>query len=158
MRDTQPSWWQSTLSLVRMSKQPADELVLAPVQQSNLITRIGLQGISCSLIPATCVVPAAIFLICTARFFLRSQPEFSCTSMTSFIPYDYPNLYDPGVTRALSTFLYAGPSVRYRTVFATHMLSRQYRDQMQAIFGILGRQRQETHYHFGCSFWFEVRS
>jgi hypothetical protein len=151
--------------LVAIDPQPrtdvqavVDELILHPVEQSDLInfdwspddflfidsshicrTRGDLPYLYCQLLPS---LPAGMLI----------------HVHDIFLPYDYPNLYDPWCyTELYMLSCMLAHSSRYQTILSTHMLSRQHRDEMRAVFGPLVGSEEKTHY-FGGSYWFEVRS
>jgi hypothetical protein len=135
----------------------ADELRRCPVEQSDLInfdwcsddvlfidsshlcrTRGDLPYLYCQVLPA---LPSGVVV----------------HVHDIFLPYDYPNLYDVWCYTELyllSCMLAHNP--RYRTILATHLLSRQHREHMRLTFGPLVGSEEHTHY-FGASFWFEIR-
>jgi hypothetical protein len=134
-----------------------DELQCSPVEQSNLIhydwcaedllfidsshlcrTRGDLPFLYCQLIPS---LPTGITI----------------HVHDIFLPYDYPNLYDSWCyTELYMLACMLAHNPRYRTVLATHLLSRQHREHMQTTFGPSVGNEEQTHY-FGASFWFEIR-
>jgi hypothetical protein len=75
-----------------------------------------------------------------------------------FLPFDYPNNYD-GWCHSEQYLLCCmlAYSNRYHTTFATHWLTREHLEPMQAAFGSKVGDERLCHY-FGCSYWFEVRS
>ena len=135
-----------------------DELILRPVEQSNLIdydfssedllfidsshlcrTRGDLPYLYCQVLPS---LPIGILV----------------HVHDIFVPYDYPNLYDPWCyTELYLLSCTLAHSSRYQTVLSTHCLSRQHRDKMRATFGPLVGSEEQTHY-FGSSYWFEVQA
>jgi hypothetical protein len=139
-------------------KAATDELILLPVEQSDLIhfdwspedilfidsshlcrTRGDLPYLYCQLLPS---LPGGVLV----------------HVHDIFLPYDYPNLYDNWCYDELYLLSCTlAHSARYHTVFANHLMTRTHREQMRAIFGSLVGSQEITH-HFGCSFWFEVRS
>ncbi len=136
----------------------ADELILSPVEQSNLInfdwsaedllfidsshlcrTRGDLPYLYCQVLPS---LPGGVLV----------------HVHDIFLPYDYPNLYDPWCyTELYLLSCMLAHTSRYQTILATHLLSRQYLDHMQMTFGPLVGSTEETHY-FGSSYWFAVHS
>ncbi len=71
-----------------------------------------------------------------------------------FLPYDYPNNYDDRCyTEQYMLFCLLHEAARYRTLLATHWLSREHGELMRAVFGAeVGR---DPLYH-GASFWFQT--
>lgn len=135
----------------------ADELTLAPVEQSDLARRAWREN-------------DILFIdsshICRTR---GDLPYLFCEVIPSlprgvlvhihdiFLPYDYPNLYDQwchseeyllGCTLAHSE--------RYRVVMSNHWLSREHPHAMNLTFGPFAGTEKTAPHHFGCSFWFEV--
>jgi hypothetical protein len=135
-----------------------DELHCSPVEQSNLIDD-------------TWCAEDLLFIdsshLCRTRgdlpyLYCQVLPSLSAGVVVHvhdiFLPYDYPNLYDPWCyTELYLLSCMLAHTVRYRPILATHLLSRQYRERMQATFGPLVGDEEHTHY-FGASFWFEVQS
>jgi hypothetical protein len=132
-----------------------DELIRCPVERSGLInfdwspedllfidsshicrTRGDLPYLYCQLIPS---LPTGVIV----------------HVHDIFLPYDYPNLYDSWCCNELYLLsCLLAHSSRYRTVLATHWLSREHPQEMRATFGPLVAQ---SRHHFGCSYWFEIR-
>lgn len=71
-----------------------------------------------------------------------------------FIPYDYPFLYQKKLyTEQYILHALLSHSNKYRVVFSTHYMTRQYPDIMQEVFSdVVGKDDL----HYGASFWFEV--
>lgn len=135
----------------------ADELTLAPVEQSGLAerrwsasdmlfidsshicrTRGDLPYLFCKVIPAL-------------------PPGVLVHVHDIFLPYDYPNLYDQWChTEQYLLACMLAHSRRYRVVLATHWLSRTQPAAMNAAFGALAGVPSSAPHHLGCSFWFEV--
>jgi hypothetical protein len=71
-----------------------------------------------------------------------------------FLPYDYPNVYDQQCyTEQYLLFCTLSHTSRYRTVFASHWLSREHGEAMRATFGSAVGQDPLL---YGASYWFEV--
>ncbi len=72
-----------------------------------------------------------------------------------FLPYDYPAQYKGRLyTEQYVLHALLAHAERYRVAFATHWMSRQHPDAMQAAFGeVVATDSQ----YYGASFWFEVR-
>jgi hypothetical protein len=135
----------------------ADELQLAPVEQSDLLgrrwaendilfidsshicrTRGDLPFLFCQLIPS---LPAGVLV----------------HVHDIFLPYDYPNLYDQWChTEEYLLACTLAHSTRYRVVMATHWLSREHPKRMNEVFGPYAGTDKSAPHHLGCSFWFEV--
>jgi len=140
-------------------KPAADELNLMPVERSGLAqsdwsprdllfidsshicrTRGDLPYLFCKVIPA---LPDGVLV----------------HVHDIFLPYDYPNLYDQWChTEQYLLACMLSHSRRYRVVMTTHWLSRTQPAAMNATFGPLAGTAASAPHHFGCSFWFEVRS
>jgi hypothetical protein len=71
-----------------------------------------------------------------------------------FLPYDYPNNYDLRCyNEQYLLFCLLNESARYRTLLATHWLSREHGEAMRAVFGeAVGRDPL----YFGASYWFRI--
>jgi hypothetical protein len=138
-------------------KSAADELHLAPVEQSDLANRRWQAG-------------DLLFIdsshICRTR---GDLPYLFCNVIPSlpagvlvhvhdiFLPYDYPNLYDQWChTEQYLLACMLAHSRRYKVVLATHWLSRTHPGAMNAAFGALAGVPASAPHHLGCSFWFEV--
>ena len=138
-------------------KPAADELHLAPVEQSDLAQRRWQAG-------------DLLFIdsshICRTR---GDLPYLFCNVIPSlpagvlvhvhdiFLPYDYPNLYDQWChTEQYLLACMLAHSTRYQVVLATHWLSREHPAAMNAAFGPLAGVPSSAPHHLGCSFWFEV--
>jgi len=140
-------------------KPAADELNLMPVERSDLAqsnwsagdllfidsshicrTRGDLPYLFCKVIPA---LPDGVLV----------------HVHDVFLPYDYPNLYDQWChTEQYLLACMLSHSRRYRVIMTTHWLSRTQPAAMNAAFGPLAGTAASAPHHFGCSFWFEVRS
>jgi len=71
-----------------------------------------------------------------------------------FTPYDYPTCYDHlGWTEQYLLQALLSHSSRYRTLLATHFLSREHAAEMQATFG---PQVGADNLFYGASYWFEI--
>ena len=136
----------------------ADRLELAPVEQTRLLeedwsasdllfidsshicrTRGDLPYLFCRLLPS---LPAGVLV----------------HVHDVFLPYDYPNLYDPWChTEEYLLACMLSHSPRYRVVLATHWLSRTHGSEMEQTFGPFSGTEASSPDHFGCSFWFEIR-
>jgi hypothetical protein len=155
-----------TTKLVAIDPQPrtdieavVDELLLHPVEQSDLLnydwspqdllfidsshlcrTRGDLPYLYCQVLPS---LPAGMLI----------------QVHDILLPYDYPNLFDAWCyTELYLVFCTLAHSSRYQTVFSTHMLSRQHRDEMRAVFGpLVGSEEEDLTHYFGSSIWFEIR-
>lgn len=135
----------------------AHELTLAPVEQSDLAQRDWQRG-------------DILFIdsshICRTRgdlpyLFCQVIPSLPAGVLVHvhdiFLPYDYPNLYDPWChTEEYLLACTLAFSNRYRVVMATHWLSRKYPGRMNAVFGPFAGSDKTAPDHFGASFWFEV--
>lgn len=138
-------------------KPAADELHLAPVEQSDLASRHWAAG-------------DLLFIdsshICRTR---GDLPYLFCNVIPSlppgvlvhihdiFLPYDYPNLYDQWChTEQYLLACMLAHSRRYKVVLATHWLSRAHPAAMNEAFGALAGVPSSAPHHLGCSFWFEV--
>ncbi|MES2229710.1 MAG: class I SAM-dependent methyltransferase [Pseudomonadota bacterium] len=138
-------------------KPAADELHLAPVEQSDLAGRHWAAG-------------DLLFIdsshICRTR---GDLPYLFCNVIPSlppgvlvhvhdiFLPYDYPNLYDQWChTEQYLLACMLAHSRRYKVVLATHWLSRAHPAAMNEAFGALAGVPSSAPHHLGCSFWFEV--
>jgi hypothetical protein len=138
-------------------KPAADELHLAPVEQSDLASR-------------RWAADDLLFIdsshICRTR---GDLPYLFCNVIPSlppgvlvhvhdiFLPYDYPNLYDQWChTEQYLLACMLAHSRRYKVVLATHWLSRAHPAAMNAAFGALAGVPSSAPHHLGCSFWFEV--
>lgn len=72
-----------------------------------------------------------------------------------FIPYDYPNVYDEYCyNEQYLLYCTLSNTPRYRTIFSTHWLSREYGQAMRTTFGALVGVDPLL---FGASYWFEVQ-
>lgn len=138
-------------------KPAADELHLAPVEQSDLASR-------------PWAADDLLFIdsshICRTR---GDLPYLFCNVIPSlppgvlvhvhdiFLPYDYPNLYDQWChTEQYLLACMLAHSRRYKVVLATHWLSRAHPAAMSEAFGALAGVPSSAPHHLGCSFWFEV--
>jgi Methyltransferase domain len=138
-------------------KSAADELNLLPVEQVDLLS--GWQKDDLLFIDSShiCRTRGDIpYLFCSV---IPSLPSGALIHVHDiFIPYDYPNLYDQWChTEQYLLACMLSHSSRYRVVLATHWLSRNYPEQMNAAFGPFSGTGAMSPNHFGCSFWFEVR-
>ena len=71
-----------------------------------------------------------------------------------FLPYDYPNVYDElCYNEQYLLFCTLSHTPRYRTVFASHWLSRQHGEAMRKTFGAAVGVDQLL---YGASYWFDV--
>jgi hypothetical protein len=136
----------------------ADELKLAPVEQTDLLaadwepndilfidsshicrTRGDLPYLFCQVLPA---LPAGVLV----------------HIHDIFLPYDYPNLYDAWWhTEEYLLACTLAHSTRYQVVLATHWLSRTHGEEMERTFGPFAGTPASAPDHLGCSFWIEVR-
>lgn len=72
-----------------------------------------------------------------------------------FLPYDYPNVYDERCyTEQYLLFCTLSRATRYRTIFASHWLSRQHGGAMRAVFGAAVGVDPLL---FGASYWFDIQ-
>lgn len=140
-------------------KPAADELNLMPVERSDLAqshwSARDLLFIDSSHI---CRTRGDLpYLFCKV---LPALPEGVLVHVHDiFLPYDYPNLYDQWChTEQYLLACMLSHSRRYKVVMTTHWLSRTQPAAMNATFGPLAGTAASAPHHFGCSFWFEVRS
>jgi hypothetical protein len=72
-----------------------------------------------------------------------------------FLPYDYPNVYDEKCyNEQYLLFCTLSYAPRYRTIYASHWLSRDHRDAMRETFGTLVGVDPLL---FGASYWLDVQ-
>lgn len=72
-----------------------------------------------------------------------------------FLPYDYPNVFDEQCyTEQYLLCCTLGQATRYRTIFASHWLSRAHGEAMRATFGTAVGVDPLL---FGASYWFDVQ-
>jgi hypothetical protein len=140
-------------------KPAADELNLMPVERSDLAQSNWSAGdllfIDSSHI---CRTRGDLpYLFCKV---IPSLPDGVLVHVHDiFLPYDYPNLYDQWChTEQYLLACMLSHSRRYRVIMTTHWLSRTQPAAMNAAFGPLAGTAASAPHHFGCSFWFEVRS
>lgn len=138
-------------------KPAADELHLAPVEQSDLASRHwaadDLLFIDSSHI---CRTRGDLpYLFCNV---IPSLPPGVLVHVHDiFLPYDYPNLYDQWChTEQYLLACMLAHSKHYKVVLATHWLSRAHPAAMNEAFGALAGVPSSAPHHFGCSFWFKV--
>ncbi len=133
----------------------ADEVILSPAETSGL-TGFTWANDDLLFIDSSHICRVRGDLPCLfCRVLPALPPGMTVHVHDVFLPFDYPNNYDErGYTEQylLQCLLHA--SHRYRTLLATHWLSRQHGSSMRAVFGEdVGRDP----FYFGASFWFSVQ-
>jgi hypothetical protein len=133
----------------------ADEVILSPVENSAL-AQFAWSSDDLLFIDSSHICRARGDLPC---LFCRVVPALP-SGMTVhvhdvFLPFDYPNNYDErGYTEQYLLHCLLQASHRYRTLLATHWLSRQHGSSVRSVFGeAVGHDPL----YFGASFWFSVK-
>jgi methyltransferase family protein len=133
----------------------ADRIMLSPVEDSG-VAREGWTGDDILFIDSShvCRIRGDLpFLFCEL---LPALPAGTVVHVHDvFLPYDYPNVYDERCyNEEYLLFCTLSFTPRYRTLFASHWLSRQHGQAMRKTFGPAVGVDQLL---YGASYWFDVK-